>query len=101
MLALLDENGASSSYFVLTPTGPVLRLGHRGGEEIILAVGEYFVGDKPEPCVFISLSDRDGFATTIGRGRLREEKTLTEALVSVAAASLLLSKDHEVLWSAP
>jgi hypothetical protein len=66
-----------------------------------LSWGTTWGGHEPEPCVFVSLSDRDGFATTIGRGKLREEKTVTEALVRVAAASLVLSKDREVLWSAP
>jgi hypothetical protein len=46
MLALLDEDGARANYFMLTPTGPVLRLGNRGGEEIMLVVGDYVGGPR-------------------------------------------------------
>jgi hypothetical protein len=108
MLALLDENGARPTYFASTPTGPVLRLGNRSGEEIMLAVG----GESDsESNVFIEVSDRNGFKTLIGKDRTKNETTNVRP---PSAASVVLSKgpslgaiirgqseDRKALWSAP
>jgi hypothetical protein len=53
------------------------------------------------PFAFISVSDRDGFNTTIGRAQAIEEKIDPMSWDKLAAASVVMTKNREILWSAP
>jgi hypothetical protein len=102
MLALLDEDGVRANYFMLTPTGPVLRLGNRQGEEIMLSLGDYLGESRPlpdHPIVWISISDRNGFNTLIGKMADRPEEEEAGRSTGVSAASIVLSGGGKVLWS--
>jgi hypothetical protein len=99
MLALMYEDGARPNYFMMTPTGPVLRLGNRDGEEIMLVLGDCSGGH--EACAFVHIADRNGYTTTIGRGRPNDEEIDRETWARFAASSVVLSKNREVIWSAP
>jgi hypothetical protein len=98
-LALMYEDGSRPNYFMMTPTGAELRLGNRDGEEIMLVVGDY--SGRQETYAYAHIADRHGYTTTIGRGRRREDEIDRETWAKLAASSVVLSKDGEVIWSAP
>ena len=102
-LFLLDDDGCATTFFTLGPQGPVLKLGDVSGNEVLLTVG-YGRGDT-----FVRISDADGFQTFIGKdwpvghrsGDPRYGFAPAIEGKATSAASVILSKDGKVLWSAP
>jgi len=103
-LLFMEEDGAIPSYLRHSPDGwAVLRLGNRGGEEIMATI-DTRIDSRTDvgkgPFAFVSVTDRDGFNTTIGRVHEIERVDAT-AWNRLAAAALVMTKDREVIWSAP
>jgi hypothetical protein len=103
-LLFMEEDGIIPTYLRHSPEGwAVLRLGNRGGEEVMATV-DTRVDSRTDvgkgPFAFVSVTDRDGFNTTIGRVH-EIEKVDAASWNRLAAAALVMTKDREVIWCAP
>ena len=103
-LSFREVDGVVPTYLRHSSEGwAVLRLGNRGGEEVILVTDTRVESPSSKgegPFAFVSVTDRDGFNTTIGRGQVIEEAGVT-SWDKLAAGAVVMTKDREVIWSAP
>jgi hypothetical protein len=99
-LGLFDEDGTRPNYFMRTPTGAVIRIGNREGEEIMLSIG-HCRGEVDDPVARITVQDRNGFTALVGREeRWPDDDAKGKPRAASAASIRLTDNEGRIVWSA-